>query len=126
MEITGQRKYQPQESILAYEKIVLGTMIVFPRCIPQVASIITGMFFQRGTGHNIIYKSILSLDKQGIEINFYSVLAETVNDKTLDPAGWREIILDLNNYVFYDTNIDKICKKVTDAYNMTLGDKEFE
>ena len=126
MEIESQHKYYPQESVLAYEKIVLGTMIVFPRCIPQVASIITGMYFQRNTGHNVIYKSILSLEKQGIDINFYSVIAETVNDRSLSSSAWRDVILDLNNYVFYDSNIDKICKKVTDAYYLTLGDKEFE
>lgn len=116
--------FQPFDNISAYEKIVLGTMIIFPKCIPTVASIITGPYFQQNTGHNVIYQAILNLEKNGEEITFGTVIAESVANKSLEPMKWMELILNLHEYVFSDTNIEHFCKKVTDAYYMNCASQE--
>lgn len=80
------------------ETAVLGSMLIDPGCVPQIAALLKAddFFVEK---HNWIFKVMADLNQRGVPSDFVTVTDELVSRRQLEDVGGTAYVMDLINAV---------------------------
>lgn len=99
----------PQD--LTAEQALLGSLMIKPKALMDVADIVTPENFY-AEKHRLIFKGMLSLDTKGEPIDIVSLTAELKDNKTFDQIGGSSYLAELVNMVPSAANVKRYAEIV--------------
>lgn len=99
------------------EKIVLGTMILYPACITQVRTILNPDSFYIPR-HVLICQTIYAMEEASDTIDFSSVIAELSSRGHLDSVGGVHYLIHLQEFVFSIDSAEQNARTVLEKHQL--------